>query len=157
VPYNPRSSERIQPNQEQYKLDSSGRTEVIFLRDNDKVYFPEAGPTINVTLKYADSEVQVNSSVTADAEVAESVDQHSTSPNGVPAAPAESDETEDDDEDLDNTITATATLSNERRTEATPMPSMPRSEIVQETPATNRTYMKKDQTRRPTMPQSMVR
>jgi hypothetical protein len=139
-PANPRSNEHIRPNQERYTLDSSGRTEVIFLRENDTIYFPEAGATTSVTLKYTASEVQVDSSVAADAEVPESVNPYDTSPVGIQPPPAEEDET--DDEDLDRAITVGATLSNnEHRSQATPMPSLSRSEIVQETPTANRSYM----------------
>jgi hypothetical protein len=86
-----------------------------------------------MVLKYDPSEVQVDSSVAADAEIPESDPK------------SEQDETsETDDEDLDRTLTITATLSNGHRSQATPVPSIARSEVVQETPAANRTFTEND-------------
>lgn len=119
---------------ELYKLQKidSGRTEVIFLRENDRIHFSKI--SINLTLKYEPAEVQVNSSVPADAEIPESADLRTSSETPKIEAPDHLTETED--EDLDKTIAGTA--SNFLPSGTTPAPSMSRTEIVQETPAANR-------------------
>ncbi|KAF2470184.1 uncharacterized protein BDR25DRAFT_287961 [Lindgomyces ingoldianus] len=104
-------------------------TEIIFLREDDKIYWTKTGG--NLTLRYNPSEVQVNSSETGQAEIplSEELDETHVLPSREDSR-AESEETED--EDLDQTITAAAI------SRATPHPSAARSEVVQETPTANR-------------------
>ncbi|KAF2278837.1 uncharacterized protein EI97DRAFT_499391 [Westerdykella ornata] len=134
-PAHPRTNPLAVPSQEQYHVESnSDQPEVIFLRPDDKISFPDLANPITLVLKYDTSEVQVDSSVAGDAEVAESKDTNDAS-NGRTLKQSEQEEeesTDTDDEDLDGT--------DRRRTRSTPNPSLSRSEIVQETPTANRIY-----------------
>ncbi|KAF2122721.1 hypothetical protein BDV96DRAFT_639289 [Lophiotrema nucula] len=118
-----------------------GRSEIIFLREGDMIRLD----SFCIRLESDPAEVQVNSSGTgeAGAEVPESDDQpihEAVSKDEPHEAMEETDDDDDDDEDLDRTPTNGTSQSRHIRPRITPDPSIPRTEIVQETPAINRTF-----------------
>jgi hypothetical protein len=134
VPAHPRSNANVQPSQEEYKLTKKS-SEIIFIREHDKVYL--SSTTASLTLAWNNSEVQVNSSIALDAEIPASEEQETPkSDDGEDLSDSET-----DNEDLDNTITTVAGSQSHLQPQllhATPAPSVPPTEIVQETPAANR-------------------
>jgi hypothetical protein len=98
---------------------ANGHIEVVFLRENDRILLSKTAVSLKVA--WDSSEIQVNSSINGE-EIAESDDLHAK----------EDDQTED--EDLGQTvITTTRPLSH-----STPMPSVARSDVIQETPTADR-------------------
>jgi hypothetical protein len=97
---------------------SDGHAEIIFLRENDRILLSKT--TASIKLAWDSSEIQVNSSMNGE-EIPESDDVHTK----------EDEETED--EDLDRTVATIRPISH-----STPMPSIARSDVIQETPTADR-------------------
>ncbi|KAF2865159.1 hypothetical protein BDV95DRAFT_263294 [Massariosphaeria phaeospora] len=113
---------------------TDGRSEIIFLRENDSICVPGASNIFTLVWDIG-SEVQVDSSVGAAAEIPESLDPQS---EGANATPGQSEETEDEDLDRPTTVVE-VTQSIPQASWATPLPSFNKSEVIQETPTADRT------------------
>jgi hypothetical protein len=113
------------------------RTEAIFIREQDTIILPGA-TSARLRLEYDPAEVQVTSSVAAAADARESEGRLVDSNTHKSGGQGEQSETED--EDLDKTITVNNSQSNgnSKPFRATPAASVPRSDIVQETPTIDR-------------------
>lgn len=122
------------------KKRTPGHSEAIFIRENDLLILPKL--PFRLTLGYSPSEVQVNSSVTAAAEIPESEDHEVRGETPEQQEQEAAAEPETEDEDLDATITAVAaTQSHPKSLRATPDLSNSRTEVIQETPAANRVQL----------------
>ncbi|KAF2000969.1 hypothetical protein P154DRAFT_522231 [Amniculicola lignicola CBS 123094] len=132
----------IEPYSEEYLLkraEKNGCYESILLRNKDSIFLPGKAKAA-FTMTWTPSEVLVNSSENADAEVPESEDVHEETGQGEGAR--ESSAETEDEEDLDRTIGPTDVDIESRHAVVaarnTPVPSVPRTQIVQETPTTER-------------------
>ncbi|ORY14424.1 hypothetical protein BCR34DRAFT_585818 [Clohesyomyces aquaticus] len=149
-PAHPRANPSlIRPSEEEYKLKqcinngNSRITEIIFLREGDRIYLSQT--TSSLTLSYDPSEVQVNSSVTGDDEIAESEELGETAEpsklDGPEVGSAAEEETADEEDEVDHDQTLVAVETTQvisQLSRSTPHPSAARSEIIQETPTMNR-------------------
>lgn len=127
VPGSPRNDASTDPPTEEYTVqpETDGRTEIIILRKNDRIYSSQALGRLALTWKAP--QVQVNSSVTADGEIPEVEDQQ------VQGDASNPEEETEDDEDLDQTVVNAV----QPTTRSTPSLSASR-EVVQETPTVDR-------------------
>jgi hypothetical protein len=101
--------------------ETDGKTEILLLRINDIIYSPRIPGRLRLLWKVP--QVQVHSSLTAEGGIPESEDVTA----GDSSKPEE--ETEEE-ENLEQTVMDTAQPS----ARSTPLPSAPRTEVVQETP-----------------------
>ncbi|KAF2654609.1 hypothetical protein K491DRAFT_659771 [Lophiostoma macrostomum CBS 122681] len=132
------SSAHTGPTEPSYLLNTSTSesSEIILLRKDDKVCVPRVNKRL--ILKHNSAEVQVNSSVAADAEVPES-EKHQVDSELL--RHLEQDEASDtQDEDLDQPQMAVAATHSKKAevSRTTPTASVPRTQVVQETPAVDR-------------------
>ncbi|KAF2262857.1 hypothetical protein CC78DRAFT_618197 [Lojkania enalia] len=111
--------------------------QTVLLRPNDKIHLLQGA--ITLTLVWEQPEVQVNSSATGEGAISESANDSTHDILKLDEYPGQSKETEDGEEDLDQTSRAVnGTQSNRAGSRSTPAPSIPRTEVVQETPTANR-------------------
>ncbi|KAH7132169.1 hypothetical protein B0J11DRAFT_520989 [Dendryphion nanum] len=118
-PAQPRHNTKVEPPLEEHKMmneDGPGK-EVLFLRESDSIYTPNT--TSCLKLVWHEVEIQVNSSLNGE-----------TTSHQTTGGEDQSDT--EDDEDLDRTIGLHTNI------QPTPAPSIARSEVVQETPQTDR-------------------
>ncbi|KAJ4305556.1 hypothetical protein N0V90_001087 [Kalmusia sp. IMI 367209] len=126
-----RPNDNGHPPVEEFTLQAKtgNRIETIILRHLDQI--SSANTPGALSLEWSPPQVQVHSSVSA-----EKQGFCTESPNTIDEAAKQEEETEEEDEDLDKTVVPSINKSQSMR--STPLTSMSRTEIVQETPTINR-------------------